>query len=363
MIIDELQIHQLRNIKLLAVNLNPRLNLITGPNGSGKTTFLEALYLLATGSSFRTRETTSLVAHGSTQLTVFARSNNDAMLSIQKTIDQPTQIKINGQFCFNTSTLAYLLPCHVFYQDIFQIIDAGPSVRRSMLDWGLFHVKPSYLTTLKQYKQVLAQRNALLRQKSKYDLVIPWDLQLVALAEQLDLDRTAFFVQWKDLFNTVLESLLSVPCSISYYKGWDKRETGKTLGEFLSQQFESDKMRQYTQSGAHQADLILNTEEGKVKSILSRGQQKLIVIALKLAQAQLLQKHCLYLFDDLAAELDLEYLRQVLSLLKGIPGQFIITSVDPSIVDLFLDFDSVSHHSCSKGEFTSKLTKSAQSFV
>ena len=140
----ELKIHHLRNILSAHLILSERFNFILGPNGSGKTSILEALYLLSCGHSFRSREIATIVTHKESVLTVFGRASDGDVISIQKSTNKPTQIKINGQACNSTSQLAYTLPCQVFYSDIFQIIDAGSSVRRSVLEWGLFHVKHEY---------------------------------------------------------------------------------------------------------------------------------------------------------------------------------------------------------------------------
>ncbi|MDP3268489.1 MAG: DNA replication/repair protein RecF [Legionella sp.] len=325
MILTELKIHQLRNIKTGHLFLNPRFNIICGANGSGKTSLLEALYLLSCGHSFRSREISPIISNQYDSLTVFARSQDESTISIQKSLSEPSLIKLNNQFCSSTSQLAYALPCQVFYSDVFQIIDAGPSVRRSVLDWGLFHVKPEYLSLWKSYKHVLKQRNVLLKKNAPLDHFIPWDDQLCHYAERLDDLRREYFLQWQIQFAKVLEDLTSTRCRIEYTKGWDKKNTGKPLKEILAEQFISDKQKTYTQYGAHQADILIESDDVKAKHVLSRGQQKIILIALKLAQGLLLQKECLYLFDDLPAELDEGHQHALLKFLEGFAGQYVMT--------------------------------------
>ena len=328
MIISELNIHHLRNISNARFHFHSHCNLFHGLNGSGKTSLLEAIYLLSTGHSFRTREISPLVSHDQDSLTVFARTATDESISIQKSITGPTQVKLNRQICYNSSDLARFLPCQVFYQDIFQIIDAGPSVRRTLLDWGLFHVEPSYHAIWKNYRLVLKQRNALLRQKANHTLFIPWDRQLVELANQLDQMRSAYFKQWVVLFQQILPQLTDVPCDISYYKGWDKKESGKPLEVILAEQFSSDLQRQYTHAGAHQADIFFDLSSKKAKLLLSRGQQKIVLIALKLSQVNLLTKECIYLFDDVAAELDVQHLSRLIQYMRTMKGQLFLTAMD-----------------------------------
>lgn len=329
MILSDLKIHHLRNISSAHLNLNSRFNFIYGANGSGKTSILEALYLLSCGHSFRSREIAPIISNGEKTLTVFARAEDESTVSIQKSSSHPTQIKLNNVYCTSTSQLAYALPCQIFYSDLFQIIDAGPSVRRSVLDWGLFHVKQNYHLLWKEYKKILKQRNALLKTHAPYAHFIPWDKQLEEIAEQLHHLREEYFIEWIELFDKVLGQLTHCPCSLSYFKGWDRRGSGKRLFELLADSFISDSQKQYTQNGAHQADILIESKDSKAKHILSRGQQKIILIALKLAQSELLSGDCLYLFDDLSAELDEVHFGKILNYLMSAKGQFVITSMQP----------------------------------
>ncbi len=326
MILSELKINHLRNISSVHLDLSSRFNFIFGPNGSGKTSILEALYLLSCGHSFRSREISPIISFEQPALTVFARSQEMQTISIQKSDSGPTQIKLNGQFCSTTSQLAYALPCLVFYSDIFQIIDAGPSERRSLLDWGLFHVKHHYLDLWKEYRRVLKQRNALLKQHAPAVHFVPWDKQLSALANQLHVLREEYFIQWEHAFVSVLNELTDLNCKLSYYKGWDKRNAGKELEQILVEGLASDTQKSYTQFGAHQADILIEVNQNKAKHVLSRGQQKIILIALRLAQANLLQHNCLYLIDDLPAELDEDHQRRLIDFLAKREGQYVITS-------------------------------------
>lgn len=327
MTLTALNIHHLRNIDAMQLNLHPRVNFFYGPNGSGKTTILEAIYLLSSGRSFRTRETAPLIQYEQDASTIFARTQAMDTVSLQKHLTGMTQVRINQQPCLRSSDLARHLPCQLVYQDIFQIIDAGPSVRRAILDWGMFHVKHSYHETWREYKQVLKQRNALLRQKAVYQDVLPWDNLLAEMAEVLDVSRTAYIQDLSHWFQIYLAKLTNTPCQIQYYRGWDKKQTGKALSAILKDQFALDCQRQFTHSGPHQADILLDSNASKAKTSLSRGQQKIILIALKLAQAHLLSKPCIYLFDDVSSELDAMHLQRLMACLMDVSGQLFITAI------------------------------------
>ena len=344
-----LDIKQLRSITATRVMLHPRYNVFYGANGSGKTSILEAVYLLGSGYSFRTRDTMSLVSHGHAALNVVARMHAQDRLSLHISRGG-TSVRLNQRTCARRSELATLLPCQVFHHDLFAILEAGPCVRRSLLDWGLFHVKQEYHALWKDYRRVLKQRNTLLRQQARYALFEPWDKQLMLLSEALDTLREAYCREWFMLFDTVLHALTPLPCVLRYEKGWDKKKTGKRLDELLKAQFETDLQRQYTHSGAHHADILFDSSSLKAKQQLSRGQQKIVLIALKLAQAQLLTTPCVYLFDDMTAELDAPHIDRLFRLLATVKGQFMFTTLDPQVFRRAFDAEDISFFSVDQGQ-------------
>ncbi|MFC3908225.1 DNA replication/repair protein RecF [Legionella dresdenensis] len=323
--LDELKVTNLRNITSLAVTLHPAINFISGVNGSGKTSFLEAIYLLSSGHSFRTREISHLINHGQDFLTIYAKTTDLQKISIQKALNSPTIARINGVPCQSSSELAAFLPCQVFYQDIFQLIDAGPAIRRNLLDWGMFHVEHNYFSVWKNYKRVLKQRNALLKQKARQSLLIPWDKQMSSLAADLDSMRRKYIVELNTQFEEILQQLTSLKCGLEYQRGWGKKDDLKSLEEILFENYDKDMQRQYTQHGPHHADLLVSSKEFKAKHYLSRGQQKIILFALKFAQTKLINKPCVYLIDDMTSELDQEHVKRLTNYISTTEGQFFIT--------------------------------------
>lgn len=329
MILTHINIHNLRNISEEKLSFHPQANLFLGANGAGKSSILEAIYLLVNGHSFRTRESSALIQKGMDSLTIFGRTHEAETISIQKKISGPTLIQYNQLPCSRTSDLAKRFPCQIIHQNIFQIIDAGPSARRMILDWGLFHVEPSYHLTWKNYHEALKHRNALLRSKAKQDDFKPWNMRLSEEAEKLHQFRAEYFLNWRQHFQDLLPLLTTLSCDIKYDKGWDKRNGGKVLEAILDENHFADSQRQYTQYGAHQADIRIETPLLSAKGGLSRGEQKIVLIALKLAQSKLLNRSCLYLLDDVIAELDAQHMRQLLDCLKQLKGQFFISSLEP----------------------------------
>lgn len=326
--LTKLNAFQLRNINHSTINVSERFNIFCGCNGSGKTSLLEAIYMLFNGYSFRTREIQPLITYGKDKLQISGTMDTSDIIAIQKSRFEPSFAKLNQRACNASSQLARLMPCQIFHQEIFQIIDSTPSVRRGMFDWGLFHVEQSFHSLWREYKHILKQRNALLKTSRNYKSFMPWDNKLVSYSQDIDRLRKQYFELWKQQFNVVLPKLTHIECQLEYYNGWSDARSDD-LDQLLKQDFMADLSRQYTRLGAHSADIKIIVPNNKAKRVLSRGQQKIILFALKIAQAELLNKDCLFLFDDLHAELDSKHVENVLQYINSIRGQFFITAIEP----------------------------------
>lgn len=162
MFIERLVVSNVRNIKELTVDFYNSLNIFCGLNGSGKTSLLEAIYLLHAAKSFRSNQIQPIIQHQQEHCTVYAKCRGDLTLGLQKSSKQ-TLIRKNGNALFSASELASTLPVVLIYQDLFSIIDQGPSIRRKLLDWGVFHVEPTFKFHWKSYQRALKQRNNALK--------------------------------------------------------------------------------------------------------------------------------------------------------------------------------------------------------
>lgn len=330
MSLTALKIQALRLFSQVQFSCHPTMNIICGANGRGKTTFLEAIYLLTSGRSFRTKDTAALIAEGYSSCHLWGEMDDHTNIVLQKSLHEPMSLKLNGQACLSTSELVRMYPSQVIYQDIFQIMDAGPSVRRSLLDWGVFHVKHSYLELIKQYRKVLKHRNALLKEGVHDRYFVPWDSQLVVLAKQITSMRQDYLKMLNESFVQTLSQISDFACHLVFDKGWGKGATQRdqSLLDILLAALPQDRQYRYTRYGPHHADILFETSEHKIKHYLSRGQQKILLFSLKIAQAKILNQPCIFLIDDIYAELDDEHLQRVLEVLKKLPGQFFITCHD-----------------------------------
>lgn len=348
--LTELQITHLRNISSARLSFHSHINIISGINGSGKTSFLEAIYLLGSGHSFRVREIGAMVSHAQETLVVFGKTDSDQRVSIQKSIHFSTKARLDGQPCLASSELAAFLPCQIFYQDIFQLIDGGPALRRGLLDWGLFHSVPGYHLLWKDYRRLLKQRNSLLKQRPTLQELAPWNSALNDIALPLDAMRYEYFQRLLLEFQVIIQQLTEMDCRLDYYRGWDKKNEGKSLLDSLNASHDMDSARQFTRYGPHQADLAVICKGFSIKQALSRGQQKMVLFALKFAQAKLLTKPCIYLIDDLTSELDSCHIKRLTEFIKTIDGQFFITLRENDLSEVV--FPEQYHFSLAKGLFT-----------
>lgn len=349
MSITSLQIHGVRNLNDISLTLDPRFNFFIGENGSGKTSLLEAIYLLGTSRSFRTHLYHKVVNYDQKQLTVFGElllsNGNPVYLGVQKEKDGTTQIKIDHLPCRQSAHLAQYLPLQLYYPDSFKIIDASPQIRREMLDWGVFHQQADYFKLWGDYQRILKQRNAWLRDsRNRRVALCPWDKLLSDQATRIHQSRQDYFQQFLPIFEDVMSRFLDEPLEIVYFKGWREKENfSEALLHCLEKDRERDIYLGYTQHGPHKADIIIQQRGHAVKDFFSRGQQKLVIIAIKIAQGLLLSqitgKSCVYLLDDVFAEFDATHWQTVMNFLSEIPGQIFFTGLSEDIFKTIPFFD------------------------
>lgn len=355
--ITRLQINQLRNLS--QINLAARqCNLIVGVNGSGKTSLLEGIFLLSRGKSFRNHQPSRYIQHGQTHATVFARLRTEDTLAIQKAADTSTLLRYNHQPTYGQSQLAKRLPVLLIDPASMDMLEQGSSQRRQMLDWLAFHVFDDFYPQWLAYQRLLKQRNTLLRQgvlsQIKRQELMAWDKQLAEHAQIIHQQRTQIFEKWQTCFAQSLAQLLPNHAQhiyLHYQAGYD---TQHSLAELLAARIDQDLQLGHTRIGSHRSDVQVlwqktdNTLPKPLKEpavhVLSRGEKKLLITALRLSQIPLLtptdpkdqQKNAqsvIVLLDDITAELDQNARKILLENLARLPCQVFITSLQPTIAD------------------------------
>ena len=328
-----------RNLAPLSLSPSPEINLIYGENGSGKTSLLEAVYLLSLGRSFRTHKQKNLIQHEQESLTAFCKVNGKS-LGIERNRAGERRIKLNGEWIKSAAELAKLLPVQLLDPGMFELLEGSPQQRRQYLDWGVFHVEHNFINSWRDMKKCLEARNGLLRREAKSGVAVSdmeksvWHGQMAKHANRLNELRQAYLSELKPVFEHYMSQLNpDLKVSMSFYQGWGKE---RDYLELLDEQWESDVRQGFTQLGPQRADLRMKADGQPAMEVLSRGQQKIVVCALKLAQARLYQnaagKPCIFLVDDLAAELDLKHRNALCGLLEELKCQVFVTAIDATMI-------------------------------
>ncbi|HSG88431.1 MAG TPA: DNA replication/repair protein RecF [Pseudomonadales bacterium] len=337
--LTRLDIHDLRNFAAVRLQLPAGALLVTGDNGSGKTSLLEAIWLLGTGRSFRSNRMTPVIRYGAASLTVHGEVKREdgrlIGLGITRHRSGESEIKVAGERVRAASTLAAELPVQLLNPDSVEIVTGSPGRRRQFIDWGTFHVEHDFLDAWKSFRRSLDQRNALLRSRrgsaDEFDL---WEDRLAEAAERIDAMRRAYVARIEPGVHEALDALgLAETIGLHYSGGW---EAGLALRALLAEQRAADREAGFTRSGPQRADLRLVTHGRRAAEVLSRGQQKILACALLVAQGRLLEattdKTGVYLVDDLPAELDAEHRLRLGRALAGLRGQVVVTAVQRDLV-------------------------------
>lgn len=338
--LSRLELTTFRNIDHIDLETADSLNLIYGENGSGKTSILEAIHLLSTGKSFRSALVDPLIKDGQSQAVIFARTLDNDQIGLAKPRNQKHELKLNGAQQKNWDEVARLLPTLVLDSGSFQFLEGGPKARRRFLDWGVFHVEPTFVSHWRRSRQALAQRNRLLKSaRIEESQLRVWDQELVSSANEIDRYRQSYMDEILPDFNEIYACLAQKAeygaLSIAYKRGWDAETS---LREALIGSRAQDIKYGASQVGPHRADIEIRIGRRRALEVLSRGQQKLLICALKIAQGKLLSKkigrQCVYLVDDLPAELDTENRKRVLTQLHLLKSQLFLTSVEKDALSI-----------------------------
>lgn len=338
MLLQQLYIERLRNLQTVALkNLQP-FNVFYGLNGSGKTSILEAIHILATGRSFRTHIPKHYIQHQQQDTLIFAKSQ-DYQIGLQKFISGEQFMKVNGDHIATQGQMAKLLPVQVIEPQSTDIIDQGAKLRRQLLDWMMFHVEPEFFSLWQSYSRSLKQRNSLLkRYPVNPEQINAWDLLLADAGDKIHLLRELTIAKWQPLIQQELKALLpDIDVELEYFAGFS---TAIGFTEQLKKELKKDIDKRSTQHGVHRADFRLKTSIGYADDVLSRGQKKLLIIALKLAQITLLHRsnrETVVLLDDLTAELDSAAQLRLIRRLQELESQVFLTTLDQQSVQWCID--------------------------
>ena len=339
MIITKLDIASFRNVDSLSLEPHPRLNLIDGDNGSGKSSILEAIQCLSTGHSFRTRKARELISRQSQSFTLTAQFHDphtarEHRTGLLRMRDGSVDLRLDFEEVNSMAEVTRLLPVKSLTPDSHKLIQDGPDERRQFLDWGVFHMEHSFFNVWKQFKRSLSQRNQLLRDIGSSDELRTWNSLFVEASEKLNRFRNQYVEQLSIALQKRMGDINArFHVELHYRSGWsDEHE----LQDLLVRNLDYHRRMKTTTDGPHRAELSFITDGVPAKQILSRGQQKVLVYLLHLAQLDLLSnnsaRQAIVLCDDLTSELDQEHSTELIQQLMALKGQVFVSGVDLTVL-------------------------------
>jgi DNA replication and repair protein RecF len=332
-IITQLTAYNFRNLPKISIKPAKGLTIFCGKNASGKTSLLEAIYMLSTNRSFRSSKLQEIIQYQKSDLLISASiaSENLHHIGIRKNMRGETILRIDSRTINSSAEIAELMPIQLLTPHVFHLLETGPEEKRKFIDWGVFHVEHGFIENWRIFRRSLKQRNAALKNKRlSEDQIHLWDKELATSTLIITKMRQKFCEGLFPVVEMVAQELLEIRnIKLHFLAGWDQTKDYLSL---LNEYKNKDRLFGFTQIGPHRADLKIIINNRAASEVLSRGQQKLLICAMLIAQGLLLKnvsgKLSIYLIDDILAELDEVNRIKTLSLLSMIGMQVFASCVD-----------------------------------
>lgn len=310
MILKTLRVQNFRTHSNFILEIGEKSTLISGANGSGKTSLLEAIYFALQGTSFRSSDKEILRNDGSSWFRIDLKDSKDSLRTI---IFNDAVQKSKKQFLIDGNKKARLtanlrIPVVLFEPDDLQLLSGSPTRRRNFLDYFLSQIFPSFQLALARYNKALKQRNNLLKRDNvSKDELFPWNLMLAEYGAEIISKRQDFL----DLLNSKIEEVYfeisGVKDEIEIDYLGEKVSKNEILA-ILSENIERDKILGYTNFGPHKHDIQFIFNKKPAQNVASRGENRSLVLALKFIEtdilADLTSRRPIVLLDDVFSELD-----------------------------------------------------------
>lgn len=329
-----LRAENFRLFEHLSLQPHRRLNFIYGPNAAGKTSLLEAIFVLGRGKSFRGQSPAELAGAAGRHwaLRTERAGDDDApaeRLGAAWAPDTGVALR-TGSEAVSIASRVRQLPVQILEPEMHRLLQDGPAYRRSFLDWGVFHVEPAFWPAWRRFQRALRQRNQTLRQALPDAAVAAFEPELAAAATAVDGLRRAHLEAIAPRARALIGELLETgEWAFDLAAGW---AAGRDYAGLLAAHRERDRRMGTSVEGPHRAELRIRAGGIPARQRVSRGQQKLLIAALLLAQAEAIQAATgaapILLVDDLAAELAPAFLARFVQVLERYPGQLFVTAFE-----------------------------------
>jgi DNA replication and repair protein RecF len=327
-VIKGLKLRDFRNYESMAAEFGPGRNAIIGDNGRGKTNLLEAVFFLLQGRSMRTSDVRDMIRNGQREAILEGTLHKDRDIVIRVIVDREGGVKEKGGLGD--------IKAVSFQPDDIWMTKGGPESRRRCLDEVTLEIKRGYREILREYQRVLRQRNEAIRAVRKglkeRDAIRNWNPLLLNYGRAIMSERTEVLRGIKEEMAALGERWGKGEIEIKYYSSMGDISAGEDKAmERIKRMEEAEIRRGVTLAGPHRDELVLFMAGRNVRRECSQGEQKLVTVMWRLAQASLLEKgsgaRTVLLMDDCLSELD-EGNRALLVDELGNWEQAIITTTD-----------------------------------
>jgi len=329
--VEKLHILRFRNLENQYLKPHTNINLFVGDNGQGKTNLIESLYYLGHNRSFKSKNIKDVIPLEKKFLQIDAVVD-DVRVLLKKSKNNNT-ILFDGQKVSSNSKLTHLMPTQIISPDRGFVVGGPPKLKRSYLDWGVFHIKPNILKTYKSYNKTLKNINTLLTNNNTKQLD-HWLAQIAKLSVEITSARADYIQKLKQTSFVPLKELFQQNNKFNFHlkSGWIRNTNHfdkESIYKYLIKNRDSFAKIKHLNYGPHKAtiDYYLNSQN---EQHLSRGEQKKLSVFFWLMQVLLLVElniRPIVLIDDISSELDQEKIDSILNFLTKLEVQMFLTDI------------------------------------
>ncbi|MDD7272073.1 MAG: DNA replication and repair protein RecF [Spirochaetales bacterium] len=306
-----IKFYNFRNINNGIVLFDKDDIILEGMNGQGKTNILESVYTLCYGNSFRTQVSREMIKHGERIMNLSAIiEDEDDIYEVSYSLElNKRKIILNGKEVKDRKELIYLFPCIVFTHDDIDFIKGEPEMRRKFFDQTLSMYDPIYLNYIRSYRNILAQRNAAIK-NNQISLLDIYDVKLANLGFEIIKSRKTMVNEFNEIFPFLYKKISGTEknITVNYRSSWEEKENPNQIIEYLKETHDRDIKLLTTTSGIHRDRFTVNDENGPLVITGSTGQIRLASLLFRIAEARIFKdktgKDPILLLDDVLLELD-----------------------------------------------------------